>query len=423
MKLSVMMRSLYLHVWKYRTIEKTHDRYVASIRDKRPINVVFFAMSVSMWRYQHLYELMSKDSGFNATIVLSPSIDYTEEQQMRDVAQMRSYFAARGTNYVDFLVGQEGSKPCNVERELHPDILFYPQPYENLLVPEHDCKRFYNKLICYYPYAFWTSKGKWSYNFHFHNLAWRLYYSTSLHLQEAQKTAENRGRNVRVVGYANADDFLAAVHADNWRKMSDGKRRKRLIWAPHYAIIQEFGLVQRSNFLWMADLMLELAKRYADRLQVAFKPHPRLLTELYRHPAWGKAKTDAYYDEWASLPNTQLETGEFVDLFMTSDAMVHDSGSFAVEYHYSQNPVMFVSKDIDELLATQSDFGKLAYKMQYIGKCERDVVDFVENTVLGGDDPLKPQRKSFFENYLLPPNGKTVAENTLSDLRSAFGME
>ena len=93
-----------------------------------------------------------------------------------------------------------------------------------------------------------------------------------------------------------------------------------------------------------------------------------------------------------------------------------------LEYHYSQNPVMFVSKDIDALLYTQSDFGKLAYKMQYIGKNAEDVVRFVEDTVLGGSDPLKPQRKAFFNDYLLPPNGKTVAENTLDDLVASLAI-
>ena len=422
MNISQIMRSLYLHVWRYREIERVHRRYVEKLDRKRPVNVVFFAMSVSMWRYQHLYELLAKDGRFNATIVLSPSIDYTLEQQRRDVEQMRAYFGAKGISFVDCDVEHAENGAFDVATELNPDVIFYPQPYENLLVPEHDCKRFYDKMICYYPYAFWTSKGKWSYNFHFHNMAWRLYYSTALHLKEAQKTAQNKGRNVRVVGYANADDFLAKTHKDNWRKIDDGKQRKRLIWAPHYAIVQEFGLIQRSNFLWLAQLMVDLAERYADRLQIAFKPHPRLLTELYRHKDWGKAKTDAYYEKWATMPNTQLETGEFVDLFMTGDAMVHDSGSFAVEYHYSQNPVMFVSKDIDALLDTQSDFGKLAYKMQYIGKNAEDVVRFVEDIVLGGSDQLKPQRKAFFNDYLLPPNGKTVAENTLDDLVASLGI-
>ena len=48
--------------------------------------------------------------------------------------------------------------------------------------------------------------------------------------------------------------------------------------------------------------------------------------------------------EWESLSNAQLETGKYVDLFMTSDAMIHDCGSFTIEYHYTLKPVMYLVK-------------------------------------------------------------------------------
>ena len=82
-----------------------------------------------MWRYQHLYELMCADKRFDAHIVLSPSIDYTHEQQERDVNAMRTFFDERDIKYVDYSF----ERPCDVKSELNPDILFYPQPYENLL--------------------------------------------------------------------------------------------------------------------------------------------------------------------------------------------------------------------------------------------------------------------------------------------------
>ena len=415
------LRYAYLHGWLYHRIDGIHEKRLRLIAQRGgQVRVAFVAMSVSMWRYQHLYELMCQDSRFAPTIILSPSIDYTLEQQDRDVRGLREYFDHHQIKYIDW----NASNPYDMKSELDPDLVFYPQPYEHLLIPLHDCTQFYDRLICYYPYAFWTSTGKWSYDFHFHNLAWRLYYSTNLHLAEAQKIACNHGRNVHVVGYPNADDFLKMQHRDKWKLQPDGKARKRLIWAPHYSILPEFGLVPRSNFLEMAEPMLEIARKHSEQLQIAFKPHPRLLTELYAHPDWGKSRTDAYYAEWENGFNTQLETGEFVDLFMTSDAMLHDSGSFAVEYHYSQKPVMFVSKDMDSILATQSDFGKLVYSLHYLGQTMNDIHAFVSNTVLHGDDPMLDQRHDFFNRYLLPPNNKSVAQNTLDDLvQSLFEPE
>lgn len=413
---------MYLHAWKYRATERAHRRLVASLAGTDHVNVTFIAMNVAMWRYQRLYELMSCDSRFNPSIVLSPCIDYDRDQSIKELNKLREYFNERSTPFVDYRL-EDNEPPVNIRETLQPDILFYPQPYEHLLTPEHDCTAFYDRLICYYPYAFWTSKGKWSYDFHFHNLAWRLYYSTNLHLAEAVKTATNKGRNVRVVGYPNCDDFLKTEFAPVWKSIDDGKKRLRVIWAPHYSIVDKYGLVPRSNFLWMAQPMLDLARQYADKIQFAFKPHPRLITELYKHPDWGRQAADDYYGQWRTMPNTQLETGDFVDLFMTSDAMIHDSGSFAVEYHYSRKPVMYVSRDMDSLLATQSIFGVEAYAMHYIGADRDDILNFINDTVLAGKDPLKSKRENFYNNYLLPPGGKSVAQNTMDDLVESLKLK
>lgn len=415
-----VLRYAYLHGYKYRATERAHARLVQQVQKDCPVNVVFMAMNVAMWRYQRLWELMNADERFNVAIVLSPCIDYDRQQSVSELKKLRAYFDERNMPYVDYDLEHDAA-PVDIRKEINPLLMFYPQPYENLLAPEHDCTAFYDRLICYYPYAFWTSKGKWSYDFHFHNLAWRLYYSTSLHLKEAQHTASNKGSNVRVVGYSNADDYLCNEFADVWKPCQTNV--KRIVWAPHYSIVEKYGLVPRSNFLWMAKYMVELATENHDKLQIAFKPHPRLINELYKHPDWGKEKADAYYKSWQDMPNTQLETGGFIDLFMTSDAIIHDSGSFAVEYHYSRKPAMFVSRDMTRLLETQSEFGKLAYAMHYIGESCDDIKNFINDVVLDGKDSLKAEREKFYSDYLLPPGGRCVAQNTINDLVESLKLK
>lgn len=412
-KIKMILNYLWLHGWKYRAIERQHKRLVRQlIREHRPINVVFMALDISLWRYQEIYELMADDPRFNPTIVLSPCT--LRENPDKDADGLRQFFNEKGIPYIDY---KHGAPAFDIRKELNPDIMFYTQPYEYLLQDEHDCRRFYDRLICYMPYGFWSSTGKLSYDLHFHNQAWRLYYSTSLHLAEARKVATNKGRNVCVTGYANADEYLKPDHQNVWKTIGDGKARKRIIWAPHFSIISEnSAFPPRANFLWMAELMLSIAREYKDQIQIAFKPHPALLTQLYQHKDWGKQRADAYYQQWKDMDNAQLEEGQFIDLFMTSDAMIHDSGSFAVEYHYSKNPVMFVSKDMYPITSVLSDFGKKAYALHYIGSVEADIRNFIEQQVLAGDDPMKAQREEFFQNYLLPPNGKSVAQNVIDDI-------
>ncbi len=416
-KLRKTLNYLWLHGWKYKAVERQHKRLEEQLMGRKQLNVVFMALDVALWRYQSIYELMVADERFNPTVVLTPCMVRDAESDLRG---LRKFFDERNIPYIDF---DFRKGPVDIRKELRPDIMFYTQPYEYLLIPEYDCRHFYDLLLCYMPYGFWSSTGKLSYNLHFHNMAWRLYYSTSLHLLEAQKVATNHGRNVRVVGYANTDDYLKGHYEQVWKTVADGLKRKRVIWAPHFSIIPaNSAFPPRGNFLWLADMMLKFAKEYADRIQIAFKPHPALLNQLYQHPDWGKERADAYYEQWRTMENTQLETGQFVDLFMTSDAMIHDSGSFAVEYHYSRKPVMFVTHDKKSVYSTLSEFGYKAYDLHYFGQNEADIRHFIDDVVLGGNDPLRLQREQFYHDYLLPPGGKSVAQNVMDDIVESLAL-
>ena len=385
--------------------------FVKSLRYKKQINVVFYACSLAMWRYHHLYEEMAKHPRFKTTIAILPARGYSKEQRKKDVETLKEYFISREIPYV--LVEDDVGNCLNLKKEYKPDLVFYPQPYGDLYREEHKCNIYMDRLLCYYPYAFWRSIDFWSYNLLFHNIAWKLFYSTELHRKDAKEIANNKGRNVEVVGYPTADDFLYRKHVDVWKPQP--VKKKRVIWAPHFTIYPG-GLLKQSNFLWMADLMLEIVENYSDEIQFAFKPHPRLYSELSNSNVWGQEKTDEYYRKWADMDNSQVETGEFIDLFMTSDAMIHDSGSFGVEYHYSGNPVMYIADDFDEQVSKMSEFGKLAMKQHYVGSNKDDIIRFIDDIVLGNNDYMATQRKEFVEAYLIPPNGKTVAENTMNVL-------
>ena len=354
---------------------------VQRLRHKKKINVVFFASSLSMWRYQNLYEEISKYPKFNAWIVIAPAVAFNDEQKHKDIETLKDFFSKKN---IPFLIGWDGGKSfIDIKQELKPDILFYPQPYRDFYPEKIAYSKFYDKLLCYYPYAFWRSIGVWSYNLLLHNISWKLFYSTNMHRSDAIKYSSVKDRNVEVVGYPTADDFLSGNYVDVWKVQR--VKKKRVIWAPHFTIFMG-GLLKQSNFLWMAEFMLEVAKRYSNNIQFVFKPHPRLFSELCKHPEWGEERTMVYYDAWVTMENTQLQTGEFVDLFMTSDAMIHDSGSFGVEYHYSGNPVMYIADNFEEQVAEMSEFGQLAMRQHYVGKSKEDIINFIEDTVLGENE-------------------------------------
>ena len=395
------------------------SRYVAKLRKKDHVNVVFLPMNVAMWKYQHLYELLKEDKRFRVYIFLTPATTFTNEQCVEDLKAMRVYFEEKNMEYVDYEL--EKDKPLvDIQSIVNPDIIFYTQPYLGAVDKNRRFLHFKDKLLCYVPYAFLPRKMELFYKRQFDFIAWKLYYQTELNKQYARSINKNKAHNVVVAGYTGADDYFTPLKKDVW-KVKD-RRKKRIIWAPHFTIIEGEGYFHASYFLEMANYMQELAVEYADRIAFAFKPHPRLYSELCIHPEWGTQKTREYYEFWEKNENTQLETGDFIDLFKGSDAMIHDSGSFTVDYLYFGKPVLYDNPNIEEVKTTADELGKQAYDAHYRVKTLSDIKAFIDDVVLGGNDTMAPIRKEFFDTYLRPKDGKTASQFIYDDIvKSIWG--
>lgn len=383
-----------------------------NLKKKDKINVVFFVMNLSMWKSDHILSLMQDSSRFDPIIVLLPCLQYSKEEAGRELFRMQQHFSMQGACFIS--VYEEGDESiCDIRTRLNPDIVFYQQPYTGVIPAMYEYYNFPQSLVCYIPYDFKTTAFKWGYDNMIQNIAWRLFYPTVLHKNDAERLSYVKGKNVVICGYPTADDFLDRnrKNIDEW-KISSSKV-KRLIWAPHHSV-ESYGALNYSTFFLYHNFMLEMAEKYRDSIQIAFRPHPWLLSKLYKHPKWGKQKADAYYKQWEILPNTFLSQGDYIDLFLTSDAMIHDCGSFSVEYHYTLKPVMFLTKP--DHLQYESDFGRMAFDIHYKGKSEEDIESFICNVVIKGNDEMHIQRAFFFKNYLLPPHGCTVAENIINSI-------
>ena len=114
------------------------------------------------------------------------------------------------------------------------------------------------------------------------------------------------------------------------------------------------------------------------------------------------------------MPNTFFTDGEYIDLFLTSDAMIHDSGSFLIEYLFTQKPVMRMMNDdcMDDLL---NGYAKRCFGVYYKGYDEFEVEQFVVN-VIEGKDENKEDRECLYNDFLLPQSGKLPSENIISDI-------
>ena len=139
---------------------------------------------------------------------------------------------------------------------------------------------------------------------------------------------------------------------------------------------------------------------------------------LYLHPQWGRQKTDEYYKKWETGKNTNYINGEYIDLFKSSDALIHDCSSFTMEYLFTKKPALFLANFGHDGQA--NEVAMRAYNAHYKAKTKNEICAFIDDVVLGDNDPLKKARESFFNEVLLPPNGRTASENILEELSKAL---
>lgn len=378
-------------------------RKVKVLRKKEVIMVLFVVHELGSWKTENLYLKMMHHPRFNAKLLLVPANDSAYSYNI-----VKEYFDRKGYSYE---VINDGD---SIKKKFHPDIIFYGKPYAGII----DWRFFFANnlyaLFCYVVYSFRNRNSQHLRSVLFFDFVWQLYAENDKVIEEMYDVLNTRGANMVNTGLSFMDDLLLEKTSleDPWRPMHN--RMKRIIYAPHHTINTNDGKFHSpfyyATFLEYADYMLELAEKYKDKVQWAFKPHPLLKAKL--NEIWGEEKTSLYYRKWQELDNSQISEGEYLGLFKHSDAMIHDCGSFKLEYLYTDNPVLYLFNgtpefDYENWQTTQ------AMKLHYKGNNRTDIDIFIQN-VINEVDPLKEERKLFVKSFLTPPHGKTACDNIIN---------
>lgn len=385
------------------------------LRYKTKVDVAFFVNNIAVWKTDVLFRMMLDDEKYNPYVVICPYLTGKDNSQwdLSDMMNILEFVKRKGYPYYE-TYDCDKKEFVNLKRYINPHIIFYPQLPARTFYEYHP-ENWKSALSCYVPYGLTIANLEFQqFNMTFHNVLWKAFYESHIHLKMAQMYAQNKGANVVISGYSFFDEFYKPISAysDRWKQKDTDI--KRFIWAPHHSIEENNYQLGYSNFLKYAIDFLNIAKNNIGDIQIAFKPHPLLKKKLYNFPGWGKEYTDEYYLSWQNGVNTQLEENEYVDLFMTSDAMILDSISFMAEYMQTLKPSVFTVKDCT--IDTKFNlFGKEVYKHLYKAYSIADILSFIEQVKIGSD-PMKREREQFIRNTLRPNAGKTSSELILSEL-------
>lgn len=396
------------------------ERVSEKVRRGEKLKVVFLVIFEQVWKYEGVYRRMEKNPLFDPIILIIPYTIYGKDIMIENLYKAYNYFNEHGYNVINSY-SKDTDSWLDIKHSMELDIVFFSNPY-NLTRNEYTINSYLDLLTCYVPYAF-VVIGHYSahYDQDFQNMLWKYFVETEDHKNYTEIFSRNKGRNAVTTGYPGVDLLLTnKITGSPWKL--EGGGLKKIIWAPHHTIDGFDAGLRYSNFFELSEFMLDLLEKYEHKIQIAFKPHPLLKSRLYKHPDWGKNKTNEYYEKWKRASNGILSDSDYINLFLTSDALIHDSASFHAEYLFTNKPVMFVKKD-ENVTERFNSFGKNIFNYIYHGNNIDDIVNFIENIVIQENDYLKEKRNSFIESVLMPYNGKLASENIFNHICNELRMK
>lgn len=390
-----------------------HAQSIEKLKGKKRLRVAFLALHASVWKVDAVFTRMLDNPFFDPLIVVCPYVSFGEERMWADMQQSCEYFEGKGYPFIcSYDVAEQRWLSL---AEIGVDIVFFTNPH-NLTRKEYYQDAYMGYLSCYVPYHHEVCRyggDHAQYNQDFHNVLWKIFVPHRYSLDTFKAVSVAKGMNVIVTGYPAMEGLLERkVRGDNvdaW-KTNDG--RCRVIWAPHHTI--DNAVLPYSNFLKYAQAFRNVAAVMKDQVVWSFKPHPLLKPKLYKHASWGREKTDEYYAYWATQPHAQLDEGEYIDLFLSADAMIHDSGSFLAEFLYVQKPVLYLFSENNQD-DYYSDFGLAALEACDIGHCFDDVLAFL-GRLIDSTWQLKDAHGAFLAKEIMPyfenelPSQKILSE-------------
>lgn len=394
------------HARQLLQIREAQSAAESQLKEAKKIKVLFIVIFDSVWKLEDLYRQMEASTIYEPEIVVAPHTALKEKEAIRQVNATVEKFR-RDRYKVASSYDRESKSWIDVKELVSPQIVFFTVPYD-YTHPYFKITHFSDTLTAYVPYAFVViPRIELHYKAFFYKRLWRYYVESDIHKDYAQSFGLRK--NVFVTGYPGLDalNYNRKFDQGAW-KLNAIKEVRRIIWAPHHTIEGQDAGLGYSSFTMYCEFFLELLEKFDGRLQIAFKPHPLLKGKLENDPSWGITKTAKYYKGWAHHPYGQLEEGAYVDLFLTSDALIHDSASFMAEYMVTRKPLLFLTTE-GKVKPKFNSFGDLLYEKHYKASDKKEISTFIERVVFGGEDDMLNSRKTFIEDNLHPGNKKIAS--------------
>jgi len=373
---------------------KISEINLSTIQKKEKINVAFYVPLHSLWSCDRLYHLFEEDKRFEPKIIVPKQFLGTKITNEERYQETVNYFKNNG--YRTIGVGDTEYRRKKWHDIGNPDIIILLTPYSDYLPKTFDIQHIpLSSLSLYIPYGL-SSVGNYEvYDTPGAQLCWKYLAEDLLSKKVISEHSELSGFNVLVTGHPKMDllikpemeydaKYLWKIHPDYQIQIV-----KKIIYAPHHSIFNE--AIKYSTFHLNHREIYEFAKMHPETSWIV-KPHQNLkqasvLNGLFQ----SEEDYEKYMDLWDALPNARtVRSGTYDDLFLTSDAMIMDCGSFLAEYTTTNKPLIFLRRPEQEL----NEWGEKLLEGVYSvdGKDITGIYETITNVIINGNDYLAEKR-------------------------------
>jgi len=387
-----------------------HERYAIRLADlkksDRPIRVCFFVLLSSVFPGEPLFCKMLEDPKFSPFIVIIPDTQRGDENMK---AQMIKCYNELSAKYKQVFMAYDEKSNTYTDYKDMIDIVCMVSPYDRMThkfytldyLKEYCLSIFFNYTFSTLTYVHEVIRTD------FMSQIWKVFLETDECLEELKKEQKIHGRNAVVSGYIKMDNLPRVTKQEG--------RRKKIFICPHHTVMG-WSKLDLSHFLVYHELFLELPLMFKD-VDFVFRPHPLLFVNLKKFSIWSTAEIDRYISKIESLPNMIYDqSGSYYEAFAESDGMIHDCGSFIAEYLYTEKPACYMLKNISQLEDTFLPIGKECMQNHYHAYTKEDIISFIQNVVIDGNDTMKKDRVNFV-NKKLKINYPNVSDVVLKYLK------
>lgn len=407
MKVKEKLRNFYSKLKKQHNLKRLREKY----RESKKITVCLFVSRPGMWQFDYLYKKLVDDIHFDTKVIVMP--DPVQRDMMFDF--MQAVLAELKAKEIDAIAGWDykENKPLELRKSINPDILIYTDFWKDHFFKEFYISSFLDKVNLLIPYGYNIVDDKWSHIWELNNLVDFYVLPTQIHKDSASKIMKNKGKNIFVAGSPKLDVLFDSSYTQHKAWKPQDTKKKKVIFAPHHQWEAAPDQYKFDSFLIIYDFMFEVAKKYKDKIQIAFRPHPMLKSKLIEK--WGDKLANEYYEKWENLENGQYSTNSFIDLFYQSDCLITDCCGFLAEYTAFNKPLFHCLTPTCRPYYNQfgDELCKLFYKPAGFkdGDLELGIEQFIQNVVINGNDIYKDERTLFVERFFGKNNNKTASQN------------